>query len=349
MKALLSLATILSCLSSLGLAGALNYELAARVETQGGAEQRNEEVLTPLTDAERSLDLRELILDQPDFVADLDYFASEKFGAHGFSEHIARKGSRYREESEFWIFVGEIGKSPARLYPQDKVYNELLPPRTGSVGGDAFDVKALALDSNVTFTALGTVEIDGHKCLKIEAARTGRPEKVYLYVARELRNLVLVAQVIEPKRSMVQRLRNVSFEVPDSLVEIPPDYKPIEHDRWTKVESATVKYGDRPSRDFGVFRAPGGEFFIWVNDAHYPWHYLYRPQQGTVEIAFQGLLVNRTGAYIWQTKETEAFSLTHYRRPRGAPIDARSEVKPNSIKFRSNSYGVDKAMIEISW
>ncbi len=349
MKQLLSVAIILSCLSNLGRAAALKYEPPRKIQARAGKEKKNEEVLTPLTDAEHSLNPRDIVLGEPDFVADLELFVSEGFGGYSWAERIARKGSRYREESQFWIFVGEIGKTSARLYPQDKVYDEMLPPRGGLADGNVFNPKALALESDVTFTALGTVQIDGHKCVKIEAVRKGKPEKIYLYAARDLKNLVLVTQVLAPNRGMVQRLHNVSLDVPDSLVEIPADFKPIEHDMWTKVESAKVTYKDRPSKDFGVFRAPGGEFFIWVNDAYYPWHYLYRPQQGTVEIAFQGLLVNRSGTYIWQTKETEAFSLTGYRRPMGRPIDAHLVVKPNSLKFRSNSYEQDKAVIEISW
>jgi hypothetical protein len=205
---------------------------------------------------------------------------------------------------------------------------------------------------------LGTVQIDGHKCIKIEALEEGKPNQTYLYAATDLQNLVLVAQVLAPKSeavhslrfvASVQRLRNVSLEVPDNLVEIPPGFKPIEHDTWTKVESAKVTYNNRPSQDFGVFRAPGGELFIWVNDAYYPWHYLYRPQQKTVEIAFQGLLVNRSGTYIWRTTEGVAFSLTGYRRPDGSTVDAHPVVKPNSIRFRSENYEQDNAMIEISW
>jgi len=93
-----------------------------------------------------------------------------------------------------------------------------------------------------------------------------------------LKNLLLVVQTIAPKRSAVQRLRNISLEVPDSLVAIPSDFKPIEHDSWKKVESAKVIYKGRPSKDYGVFRAPGGELFIWIEDAFYPWHYLYNQQ-----------------------------------------------------------------------
>src|SRR2546425_420754 len=80
-------------------------------------EEQNKEKLTPLTDEDRSLNPRDMILNQPDFVADLNFFVSEGFGGYGGAERLARKGTKYREESQFWIFVGELGKPAARLFP----------------------------------------------------------------------------------------------------------------------------------------------------------------------------------------------------------------------------------------
>jgi hypothetical protein len=186
------------------------------------------------------------------------------------------------------------------------------------------------------------------------AVRKGKPEKFYFYAARDLKNLVIVAQIIEPKRSTLQRLSNISLDVPDSLVQVPPDYKPIEHDRWAKLESAKVTYKGKASKDFVVFRAPGGELFVHINDAPYPWDYLVRPKEATVETAFQGLLVNRSGEYVWQTKESEAYSQTDYRVPKAPsewdqPEDRRVIVKSNSVTFRSNDYKKDKGIIEVRW
>jgi len=321
-------------------------------------EKNSQEVVSPLTDEERALDLHDLILNQPDFVADLTFFRTERFGGGGGSERIARKGDRYREESQFWIFVGESDKPTARLFPQSKSYDDLEPARYESANSsEPFNPKTLALEAGVSYKVLGAVMIDGYRCIKIAAAREKRPKQIYLYAARELRNLFIIARVLDPPRSFVQRLSNVSFEVPDTLVEVPRDYKPIEHDRWTKVETAKVAYKGKPSRDYGVFRSPGGELFVWVNDAPYPWHYLVRPQEALVETAFQGLLVTRAGKYVWQTNEAEAFSRTYYRdkdyREKRQEASKGEEnhviVSQNSVKFPSNDYDRDRAMIEVRW
>jgi len=243
-----------------------------------------------------------------------------------------------------------MGKPSARLFPQAKAYDDFESARGGSADSTPINPRALALENDVTFTALGTRVIDGHSCLKIEATRKGKPEKFYFYAARDLKNLVIVAQMVEPRRNTLQTLGNISLEVPDSLVQIPSDYKPIEHDRWTKLETAKVTYQGRVAKDASVFRAPGGQLFIRAND----WTYLVRPKEATVETAFQGLLVTRSGEYVWQTKETEAYSQTSYRVPRPPSEWEREEdrrviVKPNSVTFRSTDYKKDKAMIEVRW
>jgi hypothetical protein len=317
-------------------------------------DKKDEEVLAPLTDEERALDPRGLVANQPDFVADLTFFYGEGFGGFGGGERVARKGRRYREESQFWLFIGEEGKPSARVFPASKKYDDLEPPKDARAGGaNPFNPRTLAEEPDVTFALLGATTIDGHRCVKIEAVRKGKPEKIYLYAARDLKDLVVVAQVLDPPRAFVQRLTNVSLEVPEELVTIPPDYKPIEHDRWAKVETARVKYKGRESKDFVVFRAPGGELFVHVGDAPYAWSYLVRPREATVETAFQGLLVTRAGEYVWRTKEGEAFSDQSYRvRVRGPydhPEDERVTFGKNSLKFRSNDYKKDGAMIEVRW
>jgi hypothetical protein len=347
MRSLLTLAFLLS--SIFNLATSFPWEISQDAGTKSAKQEAKKEEIHPLTDEERSLNPRDILLSQPDFVADLGFFVNEGFGGYRGAEHVVRKGDRYREQSQFWTFVGEIGKTTVRLYPEGKVYDDMVPVRLDSLDGSLLYPKAYALNSATTLTALGTVEVDGHRCLKIEVLQKDKAEKIYLFAALDLKNLVIVNQSFGPKVGTIQKLSNVSLGAPDALVEIPVDFKPIEHVRWTKLESAQVIYKHKSSKDFAVFRAPGGEMFIWIGDAYYPWHYLYRPQEKTVEIAFQGLLVNRSGIYIWKTKETEAFSSTNYSGASRSTIDAHLVEIPNGIKFRSNNYEQDEAIIEITW
>jgi hypothetical protein len=69
-----------------------------------------------------------------------------------------------------------------------------------------------------------------------------------------------------------------------------------------------------------------------------------------VETAFQGLLVTRSGKYVWQTNEAEAFSRISYRnKTREAEKDKRVIVSQNLVRFPSNDYDRDHAMIEVRW
>src|SRR5262249_16743903 len=128
---------------------AFKYRSLEEIRARAEKRRKEEEVLTPLTDEERSLNPRDLILNQPDFVADLSFFVGEGFGGFSGGERLVRKGSKYREESQFWIFIGEVGKSAARLYPDAKVYDAFEAARGGLAGGVLFDVKALALESGI--------------------------------------------------------------------------------------------------------------------------------------------------------------------------------------------------------
>ena len=197
------------------------------------------------------------------------------------------------------------------------------------------------------FTPLGKITIDGHECIKVQVQRKGEKlysEKISLYLAKDLKYLFIVAQVQNLPFYFIQRLENISLEVADNLVQIPTDYKPIERDIWKKVENAKVKYQGKFSKDFGVFRSPTGELFVWLDlgeeDDPFIWHYLIHPEQKIANIAFQGMLVTRNGEYVWRTKETEAFSNTVYRSLlaiKDAQSNGKSvQVKAKSIKFSSH-------------
>src|SRR5688500_3575117 len=113
-------------------------------------------------------------------------------------------------KSEFWIFVGELGRPYARLFPKAKVYDDYVLPHGGSLDHPPIDAPALARENDVTFTALGTVAIDGHHCIKIEARRKTTQDKYFFYVARDLKNLAIVTQLSQPNRNTIQKLTNIS-------------------------------------------------------------------------------------------------------------------------------------------
>ena len=93
----------------------------------------------------------------------------------------------------------------ARLFPPSKSYDDMEPPRGESMeeGGLLSNPNILLTDAGMAISALGKLEIEGHSCLKIEASRKDQPEKIYLYAARDLKNLIIVTQIIGPEKSTI--------------------------------------------------------------------------------------------------------------------------------------------------
>ena len=213
----------------------LRAQLKKREEKEGTGEK-----LTPLIDDEKKLNYRDIVANQPDFTGEMSYFRSHYVSGSGFAYKLTRKGNRFRKESQFWTFVGETGKSKVRLNP-DKTYNDQESVDNEAPGtGSDFNPQLLAAEPESIFTPLGKITVDGHECIKIEVKRKGaaREEELYLYAARDLKNLIIVARMLDSNSTLVQRLQNISLDVPDSLVQIPPDY--------TKATGISGRNGVRP-------------------------------------------------------------------------------------------------------
>jgi hypothetical protein len=202
--------------------------------------------LTPLTEAERALDLQSIVANQPDFIADESFFYNEGFGGFSATSRIARKGNRYLIDTGFVKIIVEPDKE-IRLDDDDKTFEETPIRKDFIVGsGQPINPQSLASQKGVKFVALGTQIIDGHKCLKIEAKLEGESSQIFIYAAEDLKYLIIAVQVLTPPRSSVQKLQNISLEVPSRFVEVPRDYKPIPKYKWARLNSAKVTLNGKP-------------------------------------------------------------------------------------------------------
>lgn len=320
-----------------------------------------EPILTPLKDTERALDLQSIVANQPDFIADEVFFYGEGFGGFSAKSRVARKGNRYFVDTGYVKVITESGKA-IRLNDASKTFEE-TPIRTELILGNGHPINSqdLASQKGVKFIALGTQIIDGHKCLKIEAKLDGQDSQVFLYAAEDLKYLIIAAQVLNPPRGSIQRLQNISLEVPSQLVEIPPDYKPLPKYKWTLVESAKVTYEGKPKKDSSVFRSENGEqLFVTVYEPHpvsgalLAWHYLVFLKEQTVEIGFQGMLITKSGDVVWRTKEKEAFSSGNEMPDKDSyPCDGKKCPKTiigtNFVQFPSVYFEDRKSIVKVLW
>jgi hypothetical protein len=321
---------------------------------------QDEPPLVPLTDKEGALDFKGIVANQPDFVADELFFYNEGFGGFSAKRHIARKGKRLFLDTGFVKIILEPGKE-IRLYDANKTFEE-RPIGTEIVvdNGQPIDPTMLALQPAVTFVGLGTQAIDGHKCLKIEAKIPDQKAQVFLYAAEDLKYLIIAVQVLNPPRGAIQRLQNISLDVPNPLVEIPRDYRPLAKHKWLRVDSAVVTYDGKPGKDFSVFRSDdGNQLFVTLYEPHpasglpLPWHYLVFLKEQTVEIAFQGTLITSDGKFAWAGNAKEAFSSgenkpdnEHYPCEGKCP---KTIVAANSVQFPSVYYEDRKSVVRVTW
>ena len=322
---------------------------------------QDEPQVTPLTDAERALDLKSIVAGQPDFVADELFFYSEGFGGFSAKRHVARKGDRLFIDTGLVKIIHAPGKE-IRLDDRGKTFVETPVGSDFVLGnGHPIDPTHLALQQGVTFVGLGTLTIDGHKCLKIEAKVPNQKAQVFLYAAEDLKYLIIAAQVLNPPRGSIQRLQNISLDVPNGLVEVPPDYRPLPKHRWSRVESAMVIYDGKPGKDFSVFRSDdGNQLFVTLYEPHpntgrpLPWHYLVFLKEQTVEIAFQGTLITTEGRLAWDANAKEAFSDGENRPDKESyPCEGRkcpkTIVGTNSVQFPSVYYEDRKSLVRVPW
>jgi hypothetical protein len=321
----------------------------------------DEPPLAPLTEAERSLNLHDLVANQPDFVADEVFFYSEGFGGFSANRHIARKGNRYFVDTGFVKVITEPGKE-IRLNDGNKTFEE-TPIGSEFVAGNGhpIDPTLLPLQKGATFVALGSQTIDGHKCLKIEVKVPDQKAQIFLYAAEDLKYLIIAAQVLNPPRGSIQRLQKISLDVPVALVEIPPDYRPPPKHKWSRVDSATVTYDGKRGKGFSVFRSDdGNQLFVTLYEPHpntglpLPWHYLVFLKEQMVEIAFQGTLITQDGKLAWEANAKEAFS-NGGNKPdkRHYPCDGskcpKTIVRTNAVQFPSVFYDDRKSMVGVTW
>lgn len=273
-----------------------------------------EPVLVPLTEVERKLDLQNILTNQPDYVADQGFFYWEGFGGFSAKSHVARKGNRAFKDTGAVKVISD-GDKIFELYDSTKTYDErAYQKRTFQVGnGVDLDLSRLLAQKDVSYSAIGSQIVNGHNCLKIEAKIKDNKAQIFLYSAGDLKYLIIAIEVLTPPRRSTQQLMNISLDVPDKLVEIPADYKPIAKHIWTRLDSAKVTLEGRTPEKYSVFRSEdGNQLFVSVYEP-YPWNYLVFLKEGVSQIAYQGMLVTKKGDFAWQSEEKEATSNQTYK------------------------------------
>jgi hypothetical protein len=303
-----------------------------------------EPVLAPLTEGERKIDLRSIVAFQPDFIADEIYFSAREVS--GFS--TGRKRDFF--DTGAVKVIMEYGKPDIRIYP-NKTWEDEPVVRQPFISATIPLVPTSLLGfDDITFVALGTIEIDKHKCLKIQASSKYFPHKVFLYAALDLKNLIIATQVIGESRRSIQRLQNISFDVKDDVVEVPKDYKKLPKYKWQRLVNAQVFVDGKQIKDAKVYRSELPEY-LYIHVAEFD-NFFVNLERRTAQIGFQGLLIAPSGQYVWRTEEMEAVSSGELKTyDLGATCEKKKcpkvNVGTNFIIFPQNSDG--ESIVKVTW
>lgn len=181
------------------------------------AQQTNENTQT--------LSPKDILLNQPDFIADQQYFMFEthKHGGLSLPQKLAKKGSIYRwEESIDNVNFLRFDKPPVFCSAAGNNCFEAQHYRDCCGYLKANQVENYAKASDAKFELIGSEVVEGYDCIKIKTGNVAKEETIYFYVAKDLKNLVIKIEVIQSDRKHTFILSNVSFDVPGEL------FKPIE-------------------------------------------------------------------------------------------------------------------------
>ena len=179
--------------------------------------------------AESPENLRQILANQPDYTAIMQFLFSEGFGGFGATSKVAKMGGRFREEMDDRILITEQGKPTITIFPKRKEYAER--PAEKEETDFAVSPEGLAKRNDVSVKYLGTEKIDSYNCIKIEI--TYNDEKLtgmnfVFYVAPELRNLIIKEEAsLGEKVKIVTLLSGVAFNVSEDLFRVPAGYKKV--------------------------------------------------------------------------------------------------------------------------
>lgn len=264
----------------------------------------NETVLLPLTEEQKKINPKDIVRDQPDFMAEELYFSARAISAFSVQRKIARKGKQYRVDTGFVVVITELGK-PFIKINGDKTFEKSVADYKAFVNPTSpLNPTDLLGFNDVAFTMLGTIEVDGNKLLKIEAKSKEFDEEIFLYADPGKKNLITIIQVIGKERSGIQRLNNISFDVSTNLFDLSGN-RELPKYNWEKVKTAKVFSDGKLVEGAVVFRR---EQYIFIHVREFN-HMLIDLNKNIADtVVFQGLLVAKNGAPVWRTSEDSAIS-----------------------------------------
>ena len=166
--------------------------VSAGAQNNEQTKKTDEPVLIALTGEEKKINPRSVVENQPDFTAVQGYFSARSVSGFSAVSKVARKGSKYRVDTGFVVVITELNKPALRLNG-NQTYEEEVGIRKPYVSATVpLNPTDLLGFPDISFTALGTIELDGTKLLKIQAKSKEFEQEVFLYADLGKKNLLTI-------------------------------------------------------------------------------------------------------------------------------------------------------------
>lgn len=307
-------------------------------------QKSDEPVLVPLTEEEKKINPKGIVENQPDFSAVQAYFSAREISGFSIASKVARKGNKYRTDTGFVVIITEPNKPAIRLNG-NKTFEEEVGIRRPYVSPTSpLNPTDLLGFEDISLSSLGTIELDGSKLLKIQAKSKEFDEEVFLYADLGKKNLITIVQILSPRRSSIQRLQEISFEVPKEFFDI-SGYKELPKYKWKKIQNAKIYHEGKLFEEGVAYRY---DKYIYIHAGEFS-HLLVDVENKVAEtVVFRGLLVSKDGSYIWETDEDEAISSGELNIEPNCKYCVKIKVGTNSLTI-PNPDNKSKTLLKITW
>jgi hypothetical protein len=200
--------------------------------------------------------LRSMLLNQPDFRAELEYEEQGRPRMVDQVKTVMKKGKMYRfevpEENSLdgpLVLLAYPDKGIRIMSPKEKIWTDKFnldqAAFTTLSGVELYYLTKIVRHKDSSFQYIGTEEFNGYSCLKIEITNKAflNPEEasfetiylingpLYLYVSTEMKNLIIGLKGTDSeskKEGFFYALKNISLDaskIPKELFRVPSDFR----------------------------------------------------------------------------------------------------------------------------
>lgn len=169
-----------------------------------------------------------MLANQPDFAADIKFVT----GPISYDGKVVKRGESWRVELPLPFPGGQKVKTVTYIraneptlmvLPDRKQFVELPPADETSLVNPLKTTLRELEKRGVTIEQVGKETVDGHPATKYRATRQGEDAEMFIWMADDLKNLVVKLEGRRENRNFGATWTNVSLDPPASEVSPPPD------------------------------------------------------------------------------------------------------------------------------